>query len=296
MARGYNKLVWAKSSVSHSRWCAASKSTETPTACALPARMFCRWPSFGGCSLTIADSRSRAAWAVSELLMAMFSPAHHQKTPADDSRLPRSVSPGAWWESVLELAIAWLCCWALVCSPEFHVSTRSPAPRRDALIALNTDWATCAGSGSPLDGVDAGPVVDGAGPPVVAVEPGSAAPPPPDPDASPPRPDDEDPLVDADAGCCPSWGKAPTDAGCRGASRVIEAGGAIAAASPTCANCAASSAAVTLPGSTSAGCRCAGSVASARANRAQNTVPAAISVRRCEARGLRGEAGVGATR
>jgi hypothetical protein len=96
---------------------------------------------------------------------------------------------------------------------------------------LNTDWATCAGSGSPLDGADAGPVVEGAGPPVVAVEPGSAAPPPP----GGPDLDDawDDPLLDAGAGRCPSWGRALTDAGCRGASRVIEAGGAIAAASPT---------------------------------------------------------------
>jgi dihydroxy-acid dehydratase len=93
--RRSGQRVCAKSSVSHSRLCAGSSSTSTPTESASPDRMFCRCPSLGGCSFTIAASRPSAACSVSSLLTPMFSAAHHHDTPALDSRVPRSASPGA---------------------------------------------------------------------------------------------------------------------------------------------------------------------------------------------------------
>ena len=41
-----------------------------------------RWPSLGGCSFSIADSRSSAPCVVIAPFSPMFSPAHHQPTPA----------------------------------------------------------------------------------------------------------------------------------------------------------------------------------------------------------------------
>ena len=63
-------------------------------------RMFLRWPSSGGFSLSMSWVRPTAIWAMAALVSAtgppspMFSPHADQTTPAAVSRVPSSGSAG----------------------------------------------------------------------------------------------------------------------------------------------------------------------------------------------------------
>src|SRR5258708_23571655 len=107
-------------------------------------RMFSRWPSSGGCSLSMDWVRPTAIWAMAAEVSAtgppspMVSPAAVQLTPAAVSRAPSDASPGHWWDSPQPSAIRALCADELDCRPEVIVSADSPAVERAWLISART--------------------------------------------------------------------------------------------------------------------------------------------------------------
>src|SRR5262252_247388 len=135
-------------------------------------RMFSRWPSSGGCSLSMAWVRPTAIWAMAAAVSAtgppspMFSPAAVQSTPAAVSRSPIGGSPGHWWESPQPPAIRRLCADELAFRPEVIVSAGSPAAERAWLISART----CAAAVPPwaAGGAEAGADAEGRAPAVPA--------------------------------------------------------------------------------------------------------------------------------
>src|SRR5580704_12452692 len=109
-------------------------------------RMFSRWPSSGGCSLSMDSVRPTAICAMAAAVSAtgppspMFSPAAVQMTPAVVSLAPSDASPGHWWERPQPLAISWLCAAELASRPAVTVSAGSLAVARAWLISAST-WA-----------------------------------------------------------------------------------------------------------------------------------------------------------
>src|SRR5215468_2418919 len=107
-------------------------------------RMFSRWPSSGGCSLSMDWVRPTAIWAMAAGVSAteppspMFSPAAVQCTPAAVSRSPIAGSPGHWWDSPQPSAIRRLCWDELVSRPDVIVRAGRPAAERAWLISAST--------------------------------------------------------------------------------------------------------------------------------------------------------------
>src|ERR1700761_1775839 len=110
-------------------------------------RMFFRWPSLGGCSLSMSWVRATATWAMAEVVSEtgpsspMFSPAAVQCTPAAVSRSPIAGSPGHWWDRPQPSAMVRLCWDALWSSPAENVRAASPAWLRAWLIRASTPSA-----------------------------------------------------------------------------------------------------------------------------------------------------------
>ena len=107
-------------------------------------RMFSRWPSSGGCSLSMSWVSVTAIRAMAAVVSGigppspMFSPAAVQLTPAAVSRAPMAGSPGHSWVSPQPPAIFRLCADALASRPAVTVSGGSPAEARAWLMSART--------------------------------------------------------------------------------------------------------------------------------------------------------------
>src|ERR1700722_16298455 len=119
----------------------------------LVLRMLSRWPSFGGCSLSIDWVSPTAIEAMAALVSdtgppsPIFSPAAGQSMPAAVSRAPIAGSPGHWCERPQPSAISRLCADEVVSRPVVMVSAGSPAVARAWLMSAST-WAAGAPSWS----------------------------------------------------------------------------------------------------------------------------------------------------